>query len=82
MRERYCTIERFMDQAHSDDTQVTDLNPCSYLGFHLKHAALRGARQYGQAIEAFKVMLSKLDDAHDPDMRGGHKSLIPLRYDC
>jgi len=51
---------------------VTELNPRSYLGFQLKHAALHGAKQYGEAMEAFEVMLSILDDAHDPEMQGKH----------
>jgi hypothetical protein len=31
--------------------------------------ALHGARRYDEAIEAFKTMLSKLDDAPDPQIR-------------
>jgi len=36
----------------------------------LKHEALRGAQQYDEAVEAIEIMLSKLDDARDPEMQG------------
>jgi len=56
---------------HSDtvNTQATELNPSSYLGYELKHAALYNVRRYDEAIEAFNIMLSKLDNAPDPQIR-------------
>jgi len=36
----------------------------------LKHAALDGTQRYDEAIEAFKVMLSKLDNAPDAQTQG------------
>ncbi|KAG0709247.1 hypothetical protein DFH29DRAFT_1074967 [Suillus ampliporus] len=45
--------------------KVIELDPSSYRGYELKHAALHGAKRYGEAIEAFKIMLSKLDDTSD-----------------
>jgi hypothetical protein len=35
----------------------------------VKYATLHSARRYDEAIEAFNVMLSKLDDAPDPQIR-------------
>jgi hypothetical protein len=55
----------FIFDAHFGDTQVIELNPSSYLGYHLKHTALHGVRRYDEAIEVFKIMFSKLDKAPD-----------------
>ncbi|KAG2089238.1 WD40-repeat-containing domain protein [Suillus discolor] len=56
-------------QALSDAEKVIELNPSSYLGYELKYTALRGAQHYDDALEAFIIMLSKLDDAPDPWIR-------------
>ena len=45
------------------------MNPSSYLGYNLKHAALHGAQRYDEAVMVFEVMLSKLDDAPDVEIR-------------
>jgi hypothetical protein len=45
--------------------QVVGLDPSSYHGYELKHEALHGAQQYGEAIAAFEIMLSKLNVAPD-----------------
>jgi len=58
---------RFVFDAHSSDTQVIELNRSSYFGYQLKYAALHGAHRYDEAIEAFKIMLSKLEDAPDTE---------------
>jgi hypothetical protein len=42
-----------------------ELKPSSYVGYELKHEALQGARRYGEAVQAFKIMLSKLDVSQD-----------------
>ncbi|KAG0698778.1 heterokaryon incompatibility protein-domain-containing protein, partial [Suillus ampliporus] len=52
-----------------DAETVIELNPSSHRGYELKHAALHGAQRYGEAIEAFKLMLSKLDDVSDQKIR-------------
>ncbi|KAG1794769.1 uncharacterized protein HD556DRAFT_1535973 [Suillus plorans] len=52
-----------------DAQKVTELNPSSHVGYHLIHAALRGAQRYDEAIEAFKIMLSKLDYSPEARMR-------------
>jgi len=56
---------RFVFKTHFDDSQVIELNPSSYIGYQLKHAVLHGAHRYDEAIEVFKIMLSKLEGAPD-----------------
>ncbi|KAG2367127.1 hypothetical protein BDR07DRAFT_1272937 [Suillus spraguei] len=56
-------------EALSDAQKVIELDPSSHLGYELKHAALLGAQRYDDAFEAFTMMLSKLDDATDPQIR-------------
>jgi hypothetical protein len=55
----YC----FIFDAHFGEMQVIELNPSSYLGYQLKHMVLHRVRRYDEAIEVFKIMLSKLDKA-------------------
>ena len=50
--------------------QVIKLDPSSPLGYERKHAALRGAGLYGDAIDAFETMLSKMLQSSDPEIRG------------
>ncbi|KAG2354961.1 WD40-repeat-containing domain protein [Suillus spraguei] len=56
-------------EALSDAEKVIELDPSYYIGYELKHAALHGAQHYDHAFEAFKIMLSKLDNAPDPEIR-------------
>lgn len=58
-------------EAISDAEKVIELNPLFHHGYELKHAAPHGARRYDEATEAFKIMLSKLDDT--PDLLLTHK---------
>ncbi|KAG0703991.1 hypothetical protein DFH29DRAFT_1039962 [Suillus ampliporus] len=55
--------------AFHDAQKVIKLNRLSYIGYGLKHAALHGAQRYDEAIGAFQVMLSKLDNARDAQTR-------------
>lgn len=55
-----------MKEARADAEKVIEFNPSSHLG---KHAALRGAHRYDDAFEAFKIILSMLDNAPDPQIR-------------
>lgn len=57
------------DDALLDAQKAIELNPSSYTGYEVKHAALRGAQRYDEAIEAFKIMLSKLDNAPEAQIR-------------
>ncbi|KAG2152802.1 hypothetical protein DEU56DRAFT_977193 [Suillus clintonianus] len=57
------------EDARLDAQKVIILNPSSYLGYQLKHAALHGAHRYDEAIETFDIMLSKLDNAPEMQLR-------------
>ena len=50
--------------------QVIELDPSSHRGYEAKHAALHGMGHYSEAFEEFRVMLSKLDQSLDPQIRG------------
>jgi hypothetical protein len=53
----------FLADAYCGDAQVIELEPSSHVGFQLKHLALHGVQHYGEAVEAFQIMLAKLDSA-------------------
>ncbi|KAG2363059.1 hypothetical protein BDR07DRAFT_1332384 [Suillus spraguei] len=57
------------DDALLDAQKAIELDPSSYAGYQVKHAALRGAQRYDEAIEAFRIMLSKLDNAPEAQIR-------------
>ncbi|OAX37566.1 hypothetical protein K503DRAFT_226905 [Rhizopogon vinicolor AM-OR11-026] len=66
------------EDALVDAQKVIELNPSSYLGYQLQHAALDGTQHYDEAIEAFQIMLSKLEnspDAQTPELRQRYVSL-------
>ncbi|KAG1793138.1 uncharacterized protein HD556DRAFT_522194 [Suillus plorans] len=64
------------EDALFDAQKVTELNPSSHFGYQLTHTALLGARRYDEAIEAFKIMLSKLDDSPDPQIRDTRQQYV------
>ncbi|KAG2361269.1 hypothetical protein BDR07DRAFT_1410263 [Suillus spraguei] len=57
------------DDALLDAEKVIELNPSSYIGYQLKHGVLHSAHRYDEAIEALKIMLSKLENASDTQTR-------------
>ncbi|KAG2356044.1 hypothetical protein BDR07DRAFT_1424294, partial [Suillus spraguei] len=57
------------EDALLDAQKVIELNSSSHVGYQLTHAALRGGQRYDEAIEAFTIMLSKLDDSHEAHIR-------------
>ncbi|KAG0693950.1 hypothetical protein DFH29DRAFT_367861 [Suillus ampliporus] len=57
------------EEALLDAEKVIELDPSSYIGYELKHVALHGAQRYDEAIEAFEMMLSKLDSAPNMHIR-------------
>ncbi|KAG1816705.1 WD40-repeat-containing domain protein [Suillus subaureus] len=61
--------QKLYAEALSDANKVIELNSLSYIGYGLKHTALHGAQRYDDAFEAFTIMLSKLDDTPDPQIR-------------
>ncbi|KAG2151487.1 hypothetical protein DEU56DRAFT_553851 [Suillus clintonianus] len=52
-------------EALQDAKKVIELNPSSYVGYELKHATLHATQRYDEAIEAFEMMLLKLEDTTD-----------------
>ena len=57
--------------------QVIELDPSFHRGYEGKHAALHGMERYTEAFEAFRMMLSKLEQSPDPQIRGK-----PFRQYC
>ncbi|KAG2157956.1 uncharacterized protein EDB93DRAFT_1100758 [Suillus bovinus] len=60
-----------------DVQKVIRLNPSSHNGYKLKLAAFHGAQRYDEAITAFKMMLSKLDDVPDAEKLPMARQLDP-----
>ncbi|KAG0701427.1 hypothetical protein DFH29DRAFT_1000285 [Suillus ampliporus] len=56
-------------EALHDAEKVVELDPSSYIGYELKHTALHGAQRYDEAVKAFKIMLSRLADSPDAEIR-------------
>jgi tetratricopeptide (TPR) repeat protein len=63
-------------KALEDAEKVIELDPSSYLGYEVKHGVLHRAERYDEAIDVFKIMLSKLDDAHDRELRQQYVSQV------
>jgi hypothetical protein len=57
------------EDALLDAQKVTELNPLSHVGYQLSHKALCGAQCYDKAIKAFTIMLSKLSNAPEAQIR-------------
>ncbi|KAG1738271.1 heterokaryon incompatibility protein-domain-containing protein [Suillus lakei] len=57
------------EDALLDAQKVIELEPSSHVGYHLKHTALRGARRYREAVDAFQMMHAKLASAHSMQIR-------------
>ncbi|KAG2353083.1 quinon protein alcohol dehydrogenase-like superfamily [Suillus spraguei] len=64
------------EDALLDAQKVIELDPSSHVGYQLTHAALRGAQHYDEAIDAFTIMLSKLDGASEMQIRDLHQQYI------
>ncbi|KAI9574684.1 hypothetical protein HD554DRAFT_79908 [Boletus coccyginus] len=50
--------------------EIIELDPSSHRGYEGKHTALHGMGRYGEAFEAFRMMVSKLEQSPDPQIRG------------
>ncbi|KAG1793189.1 uncharacterized protein HD556DRAFT_525147 [Suillus plorans] len=68
-RSRAKLAKMLWTEALLDAQKVMELNPSSHVGYKLMHTALRGAQRYDEAIEAFKIMLSKLDHSPEAQIR-------------
>ncbi|KAG1888599.1 hypothetical protein F4604DRAFT_2024111 [Suillus subluteus] len=69
-------LKMLWEDALLDAEKVIELNPSDYLGYQLKHEALHGAQCYDEAIEAFQIMLLKLDEAPDPQIQKMYQHCI------
>ncbi|KAG2757384.1 WD40 repeat-like protein [Suillus brevipes Sb2] len=49
--------------------KAISLNPSSYRGYQLEHEVFYGAQRYGEAVAAFEIMLSKLENAPNTHIR-------------
>jgi len=49
--------------------QDIELDPSSHMGYERKHAALHAMGRRGEAFEAFKMMLSTLEQSSDSHIR-------------
>lgn len=56
-------------EALHDTEKVIEFDPSSYIRYELKHAALHEAKLYDEAVTAFKIMLFKLENASDPQIK-------------
>ncbi|KAF8546247.1 hypothetical protein OG21DRAFT_1518257 [Imleria badia] len=55
--------------ALTDANEVIKLDPSSHRGYERKHAALHGAEDYGEAINAILRTLSKIESSPDEEIR-------------
>ena len=60
--------------------QVIKLHSSSPLGYERKHEALRGLGYYDDAIETFKVMLLKMSESSDPQIRGEGNHVVLIFF--
>ena len=49
--------------------QVIELDPSSHRGYEGKYTVLHGMGRHSEAFEAFSIMLSKLEQSPDPQIR-------------
>ncbi|KAG1726887.1 uncharacterized protein EDB91DRAFT_1350447 [Suillus paluster] len=61
--------KRLWDDALLDAQKAIELNPSGHIGYEVKNAALHGAQRYDEAIEALQMMISKLENATDTQIR-------------
>ncbi|KAG1726975.1 uncharacterized protein EDB91DRAFT_899684 [Suillus paluster] len=61
--------KRLWDDALLDAQKVIELNPSSHVGYEVKHTALHRTQRYDEAIEAFEMMISKLESATDTQIQ-------------
>lgn len=57
-------------------SQVIKLTRSSPLGYERKHEALCGMKCYGEAIDAFETILSKMSQSSDPVIHGENDDIV------
>ncbi|KAF8546305.1 hypothetical protein OG21DRAFT_1176634 [Imleria badia] len=68
-RSKAYVAEGLSEDALNDANEIIKLDPASPLGYERKHAALRGAGRYTDAIDVFETMLSMISQSSDPEIR-------------
>ena len=58
--------------------KVITLDPSSPWGYERKHAALHEAGRYDHAIATFEMMLLKISQSPDPEIRSEYIDIIPM----
>ncbi|KAI5986039.1 hypothetical protein F5J12DRAFT_930337 [Pisolithus orientalis] len=65
-RNRARAAKELWEDALQDANEAVNADPSSPWGYEAKHVALRGMKQYAEGIEAFKSMLHRMEQSHDP----------------
>ncbi|KAI5997217.1 hypothetical protein F5J12DRAFT_785172 [Pisolithus orientalis] len=65
-RSRTRATKGLWEEAIQDANEEVKADPSSPWGYEATHVVLHGAKQYDEAIEAFKSMLHRMDQSHDP----------------
>ncbi|KAI6156844.1 hypothetical protein BKA82DRAFT_4345875 [Pisolithus tinctorius] len=65
-RSRARAANELWEEALQDANEAVKEDPSSPWGYEARHVALHGAKQYDEAIEAFKSMLQRMEQSHDP----------------
>ncbi|KAN0091537.1 hypothetical protein V8E55_005103, partial [Tylopilus felleus] len=66
---RMMLIRRSGKETLSAASKVIELDPSSHTGYEGKHTALHGMKQYNEAFKTFRMMLSRLEQSPDPQVR-------------
>ncbi|KIK19088.1 hypothetical protein PISMIDRAFT_159959 [Pisolithus microcarpus 441] len=64
------------EDAVQDANEAVKADPSNPWGYKAKHAALHGAKQYDEAIDAFKSMLPVIEQSRDPAIRQLRRNCI------
>ena len=59
-----------ISESTTDKVQVIDIDPSSHRGYEIRHAAMHVAGRHAEAVEAFNMMLSRLNASCDAAVRG------------
>lgn len=63
------SFECSFDLVHPPYTQVIKLDPSSHRGYEMRYAALHGAGDYDEAIDAVLCMLSNIESSPNEGIR-------------
>ncbi|KAN0087925.1 hypothetical protein V8E55_006546 [Tylopilus felleus] len=75
-RSQAYTAKGLWVEALNDANKAIELDPLSPWGYERKHAALHGAGDYQNAIDAFEAMRSRMFESSDPEIRALHCQYI------